>query len=62
MLFAAFDGGGAPGRVDQVLDVVGLQHWARDKVGGYSQGMKSAFFAAVPLAFAVFQRRDVAGD
>jgi len=45
-----------------VLDVVGLQHRARDKVGGYSQGMKSAFFAAVPLAFAVFQRRDVAGD
>jgi len=48
-LFAAFDGGDAAGRIDSVLDVVGLQHRARDKVGGYSQGMKQRLGLAVSL-------------
>src|SRR5262249_52756806 len=39
-LFAAFDGGDAAERIDDVLGVVGLQHRSGDKVGGYSQGMK----------------------
>ena len=48
-LFAAFDGGDAATRIDTVLDVVGLQHRARDKVGGYSQGMKQRLGLAVSL-------------
>ena len=48
-LFAAFDGGGARGRVDEVLDVVGLEHRGHDKVGGYSQGMKQRLGLAVSL-------------
>lgn len=48
-LFAAFDGGDAAGRIDSVLDVVGLQHRARDKVDGYSQGMKQRLGLAVSL-------------
>jgi ABC-2 type transport system ATP-binding protein len=48
-LFSAFDGGDAASRVDPVLDVVGLQHRARDKVGGYSQGMKQRLGLAVSL-------------
>jgi ABC-2 type transport system ATP-binding protein len=48
-LFAAFDGGGAADRIDGVLDVVGLRQRARDKVGGYSQGMKQRLGLAVSL-------------
>jgi ABC-2 type transport system ATP-binding protein len=48
-LFAAFDGGDAAGRIDEVLDVVGLQHRSGDKVGGYSQGMKQRLGLAVSL-------------
>jgi len=48
-LFAAFDGGNAALRIDGVLEVVGLQHRARDKVGGYSQGMKQRLGLAVSL-------------
>jgi ABC-2 type transport system ATP-binding protein len=33
-LLAAFDGGGARARLDAVLELVGLQHRAGDRVGG----------------------------
>ncbi len=39
-LLAAFDGGGAPGRIDEALETVELSGRARDRVGGYSHGMK----------------------
>src|SRR5213078_4805012 len=39
-LYAALDGGDAPGRIEAVLDTVQLTDRARDKVKGYSHGMK----------------------
>ncbi|HEX4364878.1 MAG TPA: ABC transporter ATP-binding protein [Solirubrobacteraceae bacterium] len=39
-LVAALDGGGAAGRIDAALDTVDLVDRARDKVGGYSHGMR----------------------
>jgi len=39
-LCAAYDGGGAAERIDEVLDVVTLRDRAKDKVGGYSHGMR----------------------
>jgi len=39
-LCAAYDGDGAAGRIDEVLDVVALRDRAKDKVGGYSHGMR----------------------
>ena len=39
-LVAALDGDGAAGRIDEALDVVDLADRARDKVGGYSHGMR----------------------
>jgi ABC-2 type transport system ATP-binding protein len=39
-LVAALDGGGAAGRIDEALDVVDLADRARDRVGGYSHGMR----------------------
>jgi ABC-2 type transport system ATP-binding protein len=39
-LVAALDGGGAAGRIDAALDTVDLADRARDKVGGYSHGMR----------------------
>jgi ABC-2 type transport system ATP-binding protein len=48
-LHAAFDGGDAPGRVDAVLETVGLEGRANDKVRGYSQGMKQRLGLAVSL-------------
>jgi ABC-2 type transport system ATP-binding protein len=39
-LVADLDGDGARGRVDDVLDLVGMSDRARHKVGGYSHGMK----------------------
>jgi ABC-2 type transport system ATP-binding protein len=39
-LVAALDGFGAAERIDEALDVVDLADRARDKVGGYSHGMK----------------------
>jgi ABC-2 type transport system ATP-binding protein len=39
-LLAAFDGGGAPDRIDLALETVELTDRARDRVGGYSHGMK----------------------
>ncbi len=48
-LFAAFDGGDASGRVGEVLETVGLEGRAGDKVGGYSQGMRQRLGLAVSL-------------
>ena len=39
-LVAAYDGDGAAGRIDEVLDAVELRDRARHKVGGYSHGMR----------------------
>ncbi|MDX6689983.1 MAG: type transport system ATP-binding protein [Solirubrobacteraceae bacterium] len=39
-LVAALDGGDAAGRIDEALDIVELADRARDKVGGYSHGMR----------------------
>ena len=39
-LVAALDGDGAAGRIDEALDTVELSDRARDRVGGYSHGMR----------------------
>jgi ABC-2 type transport system ATP-binding protein len=39
-LFAALDGDGAKGRIEEALEIVGLSDRAKDKVGGYSHGMR----------------------
>ena len=39
-LLAAYDGNGASKRIDEALDTVELTPRARDRVGGYSHGMK----------------------
>ena len=39
-LVAALDGDGAAARIDEALDIVELADRARDKVGGYSHGMR----------------------
>ncbi len=39
-LVAAYDGGGAAGRIDSALDTVDLADRAGDRVGGYSHGMR----------------------
>jgi ABC-2 type transport system ATP-binding protein len=39
-LFAALDGDGAKGRIEEALEIVGLRDRAKDKVGGYSHGMR----------------------
>ena len=39
-LVAALDGDGATGRINEALDVVELSARAKDKVGGYSHGMR----------------------
>ena len=48
-LLAAFDGGDAASRVGPVLETVGLQGRANDKVGGYSQGMRQRLGLAASL-------------
>jgi ABC-2 type transport system ATP-binding protein len=50
-LLAAFDGGGRAERerIDGVLDQVGLLDRARDRVGGYSQGMRQRLGIAASL-------------
>ena len=48
-LLAAFDGGGAPSRIDAVLDTVELADRAHDRVGGYSHGMRQRLGIASAL-------------
>jgi len=48
-LCAALDGDGAAGRVDEVLDVVELRDRAKDRVGGYSHGMRQRLGIAAAL-------------
>ncbi len=48
-LFAAFDGGGAAGRVEEVLELVDLHARAKDRVGGYSHGMRQRLGIACAL-------------
>ena len=48
-MLAAFDGGDAPGRVDAALEMVGLTDRAKDRVGGYSHGMRQRLGIAAAL-------------
>jgi ABC-2 type transport system ATP-binding protein len=48
-LLAAFDGGGAAARIDEVLETVDLAHRAKDKVRGYSHGMRQRLGIAAAL-------------
>ena len=48
-LLAAYDGGGAAERIDDVLEQVDLTARARDKVGGYSHGMRQRLGIAASL-------------
>ncbi|MGO9971848.1 MAG: ABC transporter ATP-binding protein [Solirubrobacteraceae bacterium] len=48
-LLAAFDGGGASTRIDEALETVELAGRARDRVGGYSHGMRQRLGIAAAL-------------
>ena len=48
-LFAAFDGRDARTRINEVLELVELTPRAKDKVGGYSQGMRQRLGVAASL-------------
>ncbi len=48
-LLAAFDGGDARARIDEVLEIVELSDRAGDRVGGYSQGMRQRLGLAASL-------------
>ncbi|MCW2666482.1 MAG: Ribose import ATP-binding protein rbsA [Frankiales bacterium] len=48
-LLAGLDGGDAPTRIDRVLDTVDLTGRDRDKVGGYSFGMRQRLGVAAAL-------------
>ncbi len=48
-LLAAFDGGGATGRIDEALERVELAGRAGDRVGGYSHGMRQRLGIAAAL-------------
>jgi ABC-2 type transport system ATP-binding protein len=48
-LCAALDGGGAGGRIDEVLEIVELSHRAKDRVAGYSHGMRQRLGIASAL-------------
>jgi ABC-2 type transport system ATP-binding protein len=48
-LLAALDGAGASSRIDEVLAVVELADRAKDRVGGYSHGMKQRLGIAAAL-------------
>jgi ABC-2 type transport system ATP-binding protein len=48
-MLAAYDGGGARERIDQALDTVELSHRQRDRVGGYSHGMRQRLGIAAAL-------------
>src|SRR5688500_19875249 len=51
-LAAALDGDGAAGRIGEALDVVDLADRAKDKVGGYSHGMRQRLGIAGALMLA----------
>ena len=46
---AVLDGGATPGRMEEVLEIVGLADRADDKVGGYSFGMRQRLGVAASL-------------
>ena len=48
-LVAALDGGDAAARIDDALDTVELSDRAKDKVGGYSHGMRQRLGIAAAL-------------
>jgi ABC-2 type transport system ATP-binding protein len=48
-LLAAYDGGGAPERIDEALDTVELSHRQGDRVGGFSHGMRQRLGIAAAL-------------
>ena len=48
-LLADLDGGGASGRIDEVLHLVELSDRAKDRVGGYSHGMRQRLGIAASL-------------
>lgn len=48
-MLAAYDGGDAPSRVDAALDTVELSHRQRDRVGGFSHGMRQRLGIAAAL-------------
>src|SRR5438876_11511726 len=48
-LLADLDGGIPPSRIDEVLDVVDLRERAKDRVGGYSHGMRQRLGIAAAL-------------
>jgi ABC-2 type transport system ATP-binding protein len=48
-LLASFDGGDARDRIDQALDTVELADRAKDRVGGYSHGMRQRLGIAAAL-------------
>jgi ABC-2 type transport system ATP-binding protein len=48
-MLAAYDGYGASERIDQALDTVELTHRAKDRVGGYSHGMRQRLGIAAAL-------------
>ena len=48
-LLAAFDGGDARGRIDRALEAVELSDRAKDRVGGYSHGMRQRLGIAAAL-------------
>jgi ABC-2 type transport system ATP-binding protein len=48
-LLADLDGGGSSSRIDEVLEVVELRDRAKDRVGGYSHGMRQRLGIAASL-------------
>src|SRR5690242_18951468 len=48
-MLAAYDGGGASERIDEALEMVELTGRQRDKVGGYSHGMRQRLGIAAAL-------------
>ncbi len=48
-LFAALDGNGAKGRIEEALEIVGLSDRAKDRVGTYSHGMRQRLGIAASL-------------
>jgi ABC-2 type transport system ATP-binding protein len=48
-MLAAYDGGGASERIDEALEAVELSGRQRDKVGGYSHGMRQRLGIAAAL-------------